>query len=182
MSGDGYSGIDWPSWITAGATVVALGIAVGMPIWQQHRSDKSARQEKHLRARFLAVAIDLDLKEVRSQLAMLRVSLLSYIKAPPPGPWAPHFMNTAPITIPPILTEGIDRLPILGEPAAPSILRLSAALEAYNGNVEWELGQHFRDPASDPLEHVRRLVGFVDEIDRPLGEVLAHLELIAVPA
>ena len=169
---------DWPSWITAIATAVALLVA-GAAVGLQGLDAVERRRQRRLQARFLAIAIQIELHALRARLAQLKSSLVSYLAAPPPGPWAPYFAISAPVEIPGVLTSDVDRLAILGEPAAPSIIRLSAALNVYNEHVQRELGSAFTEPAADSKDHVRRLAGYAEDIDGLLVQVLDQLAPLA---
>jgi hypothetical protein len=165
--------MDWPAWIQAVGSIVALGAGAFFVWWQHHLEKREQRAERELQAGTLAVAIFPELSDMRADMDDIIKALSVH----------PDWFNLRDdaaskliIDIGPALEGGLDRLYILGPKAGGATQRLVAQSMQINRIAEdartaLERGETFSPSVGDLRNGVLACRNLVDDV---IGQIERH--------
>jgi hypothetical protein len=147
--------VDWPAWVQALGSVIAILVAVEISRRQFRHSENLTRSQwdreervRSLRARSLALAIYPELLEMKAKIARAR-----------------GFDPLQRASIPPVLIESVDRLYLLEE-AGGEIQQFLAIVRQYNRMAEEIIGM------PHTVEQIESLARHLDVADATLVRTL----------
>ncbi len=161
------------------AAILISSLAIIIPNWQQRERNKKEDRERRLKAKCLATAIRFSLHDIDVFLAKAKLTATGpSFQTNIPNVLPPDYQFSR-IEIPAILSDNLDQLYLLDEPAGPSLLRLNAVLNSYNEAVDLQYHQSFTDPALPVSERWKRLIAFIGDIEPIVKEALRQITMIA---
>jgi hypothetical protein len=174
---DSVKHVDWPAWIQAVGSILAIGAGAFFVWWQHYLERKQERAERDLEAGTLAVALYPEIHEVRAKLVAIRRVANDFAKRP----MAENFNAVVPLLtldIPPILEASLDRLHLLGSEAGASVQQLVAFAMQHNRMVERVEGmirRGEREPTLAPPPSLAPFEGHISACERLASEALSRV-------
>lgn len=125
-------------WAQAVASVIAIGVAIMVPACQAAAARRALARERALKAKSMATAIHPDLVELRQDIERIprawddfQFEIANGHQIYAPG--APDFMQ---INLPAGLQLGVEQFYVLGDPAAPDVLRVLRKVRGYGDMMD----------------------------------------------
>ncbi|WP_226426559.1 cbb3-type cytochrome c oxidase subunit I [Xanthomonas sp. MWU16-30325] len=148
---------DLPAWVQAIGSVLAILVAIAVPLWVQHRERRLALEDKRLRVVSFSISM---LPAAESFMAALRSALtIATDEDAPDGPDLDHAADTA--KVPDALQSKVAELHEVGEPALPLMRAIVMSSQARS---ELRQAQFYYEHAG---EYVDPYTGRPEDIDPP---------------
>ncbi|AZR23505.1 hypothetical protein NX81_015740 [Xanthomonas vasicola] len=152
-----HFGKDAPAWVQAVGSVIAILVAIAVPLWVQDRERRLALEDKRLRVVSFSISM---LPAAESFMSALRSALIiATDEDAPDGPDLNHAADTA--KVPDALQAKVAELHEVGEPALPLMRAIVMSSQARS---ELRQAQFYYEHAG---EYVDPYTGRPEDIDPP---------------
>lgn len=163
---------DWPAWVPAIGTLVAIGVAIWVP-WRQHQLQiRHEKTKDDLKARAMANAIYIHFLGLKAKTEGAKANLSKHYSA---HIIARQFnmLERLKIVVPDVFNHDMDRFWILGEKAAIPLLQAISIAQQYDNLVDSviaDLNNNIRSP-TEALDVEKHLLKFTQSILKLVPEI-----------
>lgn len=176
--------IDWPAWIQAVGSIVAI-LAGAFFVWfQQHLEYRLRQRDRTIEAGGIALLLQLDLARVKAQVSSIKKYLDHAIEFQSRCDLAEirRDIDALEISIPPRLAATADRIHVLGAPAAATFGQLISFIQQYDrvvseirGRIELAEESEVKTDFGNSLQLARQLYEGIETLVPIVIEVNSSL-------